>query len=141
MESLHRPVDACTASSTLFSFITYPCLTDSLPIFCSLDDCNNVLTTMSSIALARAYQQSFEHHPYGTLAVTNGALNALGDLVAQLTERHVRASLASCVEHSSNDAPRPDRPSQRGVEVRHPAHPSLLCLRVRNGCVVCSTRT
>lgn len=44
---------------------------------------------MSSIALARAYQQSFEHHPYGTLAVTNGALNALGDLVAQLTERHI----------------------------------------------------
>ncbi|EPS99138.1 hypothetical protein FOMPIDRAFT_1031049 [Fomitopsis schrenkii] len=42
---------------------------------------------MTSIAVARAYQQSFETHPYGTLAVTNGALNALGDIVAQLTER------------------------------------------------------
>ncbi|TCD70055.1 hypothetical protein EIP91_005036 [Steccherinum ochraceum] len=41
---------------------------------------------MASIALARAYQQSFDSHPYGTLAVTNGALNALGDIVAQATE-------------------------------------------------------
>ncbi|KAI0786034.1 hypothetical protein C8Q75DRAFT_299481 [Abortiporus biennis] len=41
---------------------------------------------MASVALARAYQQSFDSHPYGTLAVTNGALNALGDTVAQLTE-------------------------------------------------------
>lgn len=41
---------------------------------------------MASIALARVYQQSFEHHPYWTLAVTNGALNALGDSVAQLSE-------------------------------------------------------
>lgn len=47
---------------------------------------------MSSIALARAYQQSFEHHPYGTLAVTNGALNALGDAVAQVTEKLVGPS-------------------------------------------------
>jgi len=42
---------------------------------------------MTSIAVARAYQQSFETHPYGTLAITNGALNALGDMVAQLTEK------------------------------------------------------
>jgi len=52
---------------------------------------------MSSIALARAYQQSFDSHPYGTLAVTNGALSALGDAVAQLSEglikpRHGRHS-------------------------------------------------
>ena len=47
---------------------------------------------MTSIAVARAYQQSFETHPYGTLAITNGALNALGDMVAQLTERFVRLS-------------------------------------------------
>ena len=45
---------------------------------------------MASIALARVYQQSFETHPYTTLALTNGALNALGDIVAQLTERFVR---------------------------------------------------
>lgn len=45
---------------------------------------------MSSIALARVYQQSFEAHPYYTLAFTNGALNALGDVVAQVTQRAVR---------------------------------------------------
>ncbi|KAF9785962.1 hypothetical protein BJ322DRAFT_1189868 [Thelephora terrestris] len=38
---------------------------------------------MSSVALARIYQQSFESRPYYTLAVTNGTLNALGDVVAQ----------------------------------------------------------
>ncbi len=50
---------------------------------------------MSSIALARAYQQSFETHPYGTLALTNGALNALGDVVAQVTQNLVRAFILS----------------------------------------------
>ena len=45
---------------------------------------------MANIALARAYQQSFESHPYYTLAFTNGALNALGDAVAQLAQRLVR---------------------------------------------------
>lgn len=38
---------------------------------------------MSSVALARIYQQYFESHPHYTLAVTNGVLNALGDVVAQ----------------------------------------------------------
>ncbi|KAA1468585.1 hypothetical protein DENSPDRAFT_912358 [Dentipellis sp. KUC8613] len=38
---------------------------------------------MASLTLARAYQQSFEAHPHGTLAVAGGALNALGDAVAQ----------------------------------------------------------
>ena len=45
---------------------------------------------MTSIAIARVYQQSFETHPYGTLALTNGALSALGDVVAQLTQNLVR---------------------------------------------------
>lgn len=58
---------------------------------------------MSSIALARVYQQSFETHPYGTLAVTNGAFNALGDIVAQITEKAVRLaglySAAAVVSH------------------------------------------
>jgi len=35
------------------------------------------------VALARIYQRSFESHPHYTLAVTNGTLNALGDVVAQ----------------------------------------------------------
>ncbi|KAI0336049.1 hypothetical protein GY45DRAFT_1402533 [Cubamyces sp. BRFM 1775] len=42
---------------------------------------------MANVALARVYQQSFESHPYTTLAFTNGALNALGDVVAQFTQR------------------------------------------------------
>ncbi|KAF8273757.1 hypothetical protein EI94DRAFT_1714868 [Lactarius quietus] len=41
---------------------------------------------MSSIALTRAYQQSFEAYPHSTLAVTGGALTALGDAVAQLSQ-------------------------------------------------------
>ncbi|KAI0085617.1 hypothetical protein BDY19DRAFT_430348 [Irpex rosettiformis] len=45
---------------------------------------------MSSVALARAYQHSFEAHPYGTLALTNGALNALGDIVAQVTQNLIQ---------------------------------------------------
>ncbi|EJF66498.1 hypothetical protein BD309DRAFT_894874 [Dichomitus squalens] len=44
---------------------------------------------MANIALARAYQQSFESHPYYTLALTNGALNALGDAVAQVTQKFI----------------------------------------------------
>ncbi|KAN0135557.1 protein sym1 [Lactarius tabidus] len=41
---------------------------------------------MSSIALARAYRQSFEAHPHCTLAIAGGALTALGDAVAQLSQ-------------------------------------------------------
>ncbi|PCH33428.1 hypothetical protein WOLCODRAFT_64036 [Wolfiporia cocos MD-104 SS10] len=60
---------------------------------------------MSSIALARIYQQSFETHPYGTMAITNGALNALGDIVAQLTEKFV--GRASCMSRRwEYDVPR-----------------------------------
>ena len=44
---------------------------------------------MLSIALARAYQQSFESHPNGTLAIAGGALNALGDVVAQIVQQFV----------------------------------------------------
>lgn len=45
---------------------------------------------MSSVALARIYQKSFESHPHYTLAVTNGTLNALGDVVAQSVQLLVR---------------------------------------------------
>jgi len=38
------------------------------------------------VALSRIYQQSFESRPYYTLAVTNGTLNALGDVVAQTVQ-------------------------------------------------------
>ncbi len=45
---------------------------------------------MTSIALARAYQQSFEAYPHCTLAIAGGALTALGDAVAQLSQYMVR---------------------------------------------------
>lgn len=45
---------------------------------------------MSTIALTRAYQQSFEAYPHSTLAIAGGALTALGDAVAQLSQYTVR---------------------------------------------------
>jgi|ERR1700722_9215639 len=41
---------------------------------------------MTSLAITRAYQQSFESHPHTTLAVTGGFFNALGDFVAQISQ-------------------------------------------------------
>ncbi|GAW09292.1 hypothetical protein F5879DRAFT_939998 [Lentinula edodes] len=38
---------------------------------------------MATIAVARAYQASFQSRPHTTLAVTGGTFNALGDFVAQ----------------------------------------------------------
>lgn len=57
---------------------------------------------MASFALARIYQQSFDSHPYGTLAVTNGALNALGDAVAQIAQNLVSSHEESwsCASYS-----------------------------------------
>jgi hypothetical protein len=52
---------------------------------------------MSSVALARIYQQSFESRPYYTLAVTNGTLNALGDVVAQSVQLLVCPTFPRCL--------------------------------------------
>ncbi|KAF8168320.1 hypothetical protein B0H34DRAFT_685082 [Crassisporium funariophilum] len=41
---------------------------------------------MAALTLARAYQHSFDSHPNSTLAITGGCLNALGDVVAQVTQ-------------------------------------------------------
>ncbi|KIM48421.1 hypothetical protein M413DRAFT_440149 [Hebeloma cylindrosporum] len=41
---------------------------------------------MAALTLARAYQHSFDSHPNTTLAITGGCLNALGDVVAQVTQ-------------------------------------------------------
>jgi len=38
------------------------------------------------LVFGRAYRQSFDSHPYSTLACTNATMNALGDLVAQTTQ-------------------------------------------------------
>ena len=50
------------------------------------------LLSMANVALARAYQQLFDSHPNVTLAITGGGLTALGDVVAQISQRVVRAS-------------------------------------------------
>jgi len=43
---------------------------------------------MASLSVvSRFYQQSFETHPYRTLALTNGVLNGIGDAVAQISQR------------------------------------------------------
>ncbi len=55
---------------------------------------------MSSIALARVYRRSFESYPHVTLAVAGGALTALGDAVAQLSQQIVRFTV-----HYSDDPP------------------------------------
>lgn len=44
---------------------------------------------MSTVALARVYQQSFNTRPNITLALTGGCLNALGDIVAQVAQNAV----------------------------------------------------
>ncbi|EGN97095.1 hypothetical protein SERLA73DRAFT_139153 [Serpula lacrymans var. lacrymans S7.3] len=44
---------------------------------------------MASLSIARAYQHFFETHPNRTLAVTGGVLNALGDVVAQISQNFV----------------------------------------------------
>ncbi|KAJ7107651.1 hypothetical protein C8R43DRAFT_905614 [Mycena crocata] len=46
---------------------------------------------MAALSIARAYQTSFDTRPHTTLALTGGSLNALGDIVAQLS--HNIASL------------------------------------------------
>jgi len=45
---------------------------------------------MAAVSLARAYQSSFDSHPHKTLAVAGGCLNALGDVVAQITQNITR---------------------------------------------------
>ncbi|KAF7320239.1 Vacuolar membrane protein [Mycena kentingensis (nom. inval.)] len=40
---------------------------------------------MATLSLARAYQANFEARPNSTLAVTGGSLQALGDIVAQVS--------------------------------------------------------
>ncbi|KAJ7225738.1 hypothetical protein GGX14DRAFT_422047 [Mycena pura] len=54
---------------------------------------------MAAVSLARAYQSSFDSHPHKTLAVAGGCLNALGDVVAQITQNIASAilqGLCSC---------------------------------------------
>ncbi|KAJ7169660.1 hypothetical protein C8R46DRAFT_1089559 [Mycena filopes] len=45
---------------------------------------------MAAITLARAYQTSFDARPHTTLAITGGCLNALGDIVAQVSHNVLR---------------------------------------------------
>ncbi|EDR15444.1 uncharacterized protein LACBIDRAFT_227871 [Laccaria bicolor S238N-H82] len=45
---------------------------------------------MAALTIARAYQHSFDTHPNSTLAITGGCLNALGDFVAQISQKALR---------------------------------------------------
>jgi len=44
---------------------------------------------MSSITIARVYRRSFDAYPHSTLAIAGGALTALGDVVAQVSQQIV----------------------------------------------------
>ena len=57
---------------------------------------------MSSIPLTRVYRRFFESNPHVTLAVAGGALTALGDVVAQLSEQIVGVSRRIYPYNSSN---------------------------------------
>ncbi|KAF8832573.1 hypothetical protein HHX47_DHR1001978 [Lentinula edodes] len=50
---------------------------------------------MAAIAVARAYQASFQSRPHTTLAVTGGTFNALGDFVAQTYQNTLSLFLGS----------------------------------------------
>jgi protein Mpv17 len=74
---------------------------------------------MASVALARAYQHSFDSHPYATLAFTNGTLSAIGDCVAQSAQafvslRHIAYASWKLIE----DGLRPARGRKRST-TRH----------------------
>jgi|SRR6267154_1704734 len=57
---------------------------------------------MSSIALARVYRRFFESYPHVTLAVAGGALTALGDVVAQLSQQQIVGSTPVHIHISPN---------------------------------------
>lgn len=57
---------------------------------------------MAALTLARAYQHSFDAHPHITLAVTGGTLNALGDCVAQVSERSLGKRKADSNQSNQN---------------------------------------
>jgi protein Mpv17 len=43
----------------------------------------------TALTIARVYQHSFDSHPNITLAITGGCLNALADVVAQVSQNTV----------------------------------------------------
>jgi protein Mpv17 len=70
---------------------------------------------MASLSIVtRFYQQSFETHPYRTLAFTNGLLNGVGDAVAQISQRFVSYTLLCALglysQHTQFDGDLRDKP-------------------------------
>lgn len=57
---------------------------------------------MSSVALARVYRRSFDSYPHVTLAVAGGALTALGDAVAQLSQMVRAVSHRICSDNAKH---------------------------------------
>ncbi|KAF8649834.1 hypothetical protein AX16_005598 [Volvariella volvacea WC 439] len=70
---------------------------------------------MTTIAIARVYQQSFHTRPNITLAITGGCLNALGDAVAQVTQKLSGKRLDD--NYSGYDVPRTLRYFCYGVAI------------------------
>jgi protein Mpv17 len=94
---------------------------------------------MSSVALARVYQQSFESHPHYTLAVTNGTLNALGDVVAQSVQILVRLAPARCLLLEFNLPIVLDTPTRKRippVHIRSRKNGALLHIWSWDGCAL-----
>jgi hypothetical protein len=51
---------------------------------------------MATLTIARAYQHAYHTYPNYTLAVTGGTLNALGDIVAQISQNIVGTLIFLC---------------------------------------------
>ncbi|KAJ7293357.1 hypothetical protein C8J57DRAFT_1457535 [Mycena rebaudengoi] len=62
---------------------------------------------MAALSVARAYQHSFDARPHSTLAATGGCLNALADIVAQ-----VSANIASRPLRKEHDPRSPYDPAR-----------------------------
>ena len=52
---------------------------------------------MTSVTIARTYQRFFYTHPNRTLALTGGVLNAVGDIVAQISQNVVRGNIRNSI--------------------------------------------
>jgi protein Mpv17 len=91
------------------------------------------ITLFRMVSIARLYQQSFETHPYRTLAFTNGALNGLGDAAAQLSQRVVSFGFfCSSVGQTRTYVAR-RQTTRQASHIRSLAHAPLLLLRFRPG--------
>jgi hypothetical protein len=99
-------------------------------------------------AIGRVYNQAFDRSPAGTLAVTNGLLSGVADIVAQSTQIGVRnrfVSLISLYILNQNEADGlPTIPSSREIKVqsvlRSTSQRPHTDVRPHSNCPVCRIR-